>query len=234
MAEQAGYEPAAEPKGRGVGTRQQLIDAALGLFAVHGYDGVTTRALTRAASVNLAAINYHFGSKQGLYRAVIEDIVAQIQARLWPAADALEAALRTAGDNRAAQSRAVAAFLRLLLLSFIGETTRRPIAGLILREYTVPSAAFPLIYDGAVERMHRALAVIVATASDRPADAPDVILEAHALLGQCLGFAVARVIVCRRMGWDDFSPERMDRAAAAVVKMALAALDLPQVERREA
>ena len=79
MAEQAGYEPAAEPKGRGVGTRQHLIDAALGLFAVQGYDGVTTRALTRAAGVNLAAINYHFGGKQGLYRAVIEDIVALIR-----------------------------------------------------------------------------------------------------------------------------------------------------------
>ncbi len=229
MAEQTGFEPAAERKSRGVGTRQQLVDAALGLFASHGFDGVTTRTLTRAAGANLAAINYHFGGKRGLYHAVVEDIVGQIQARLSPAADALEAALRKARDDRAAQSQAVATFLRLLLLSFIGETTRRPIAGLILREYTVPSAAFPIIYDGAIERMHRALAVIVATASGRPAESPDVILEAHALLGQCLGFAIARVVVCRRMGWDDFSPERMERAAAAVVKMALAALGLPQV-----
>ncbi len=233
MAGQAEFEPAAEPRGRGDGTRQQLVDAALGLFAHHGYDGVTTRALTRAAGANVAAINYHFGGKKGLYHAVVTDIVAHVRERLWPAADALDAALAAAGNDRAAQSKAVAAFLRLLVISFVGESTRRPIAGLIMREYALPSAAFPIIYEGAVERMHLALAAIVAAASGRPADTPDVILEAHALLGQCLGFVAARVIICRRMDWDDYTPERMERAAAAVVRMSLAALDLPQVESQE-
>ncbi len=225
MVELPGYDP--EAGGRGDGTRQQLIDAALSLFAVQGYDGVTTRAITRAAGVNLAAINYHFGGKQQLFRAVIEDIVAHIRGRVWPAADALEAALAAAGGDRRAVAEAVAGFLRLVLFTFIGEAARRPIAGLVLREYAMPSDAFPILYEGAVERMHRALAAIVAAASGRPAEAPEVILEAHAILGQCLGFAVARVVVCRRLGWDEYPPERTEQVAAAVARTVLAALDLP-------
>ena len=66
------------------GTRTQLIDAGLRLFAIHGYDGVTTRQLSRQAGANLAAIAYHFGGKQGLYRAVLEKLVADTEPRFGP------------------------------------------------------------------------------------------------------------------------------------------------------
>ncbi|MDP7449002.1 MAG: TetR family transcriptional regulator, partial [Candidatus Latescibacteria bacterium] len=45
-------------------TRVRLLDAAEGLFAGHGLDGTSLRAITSAANVNLASVNYHFGSKE--------------------------------------------------------------------------------------------------------------------------------------------------------------------------
>ncbi len=51
-------------------TRVRLLDAAEGLFADHGLDGTSLRAITSAANVNLASVNYHFGSKEGLIGAV--------------------------------------------------------------------------------------------------------------------------------------------------------------------
>jgi AcrR family transcriptional regulator len=53
-------------------TRDRILDAAETLFAERGFHGVSIRDITRAADVQLALANYHFGSKQQLYASVIE------------------------------------------------------------------------------------------------------------------------------------------------------------------
>jgi AcrR family transcriptional regulator len=53
-------------------TRERLLDAAEELFAHKGISATSLRALTRHAGVNLAAVHYHFGSKEGLLDAVVE------------------------------------------------------------------------------------------------------------------------------------------------------------------
>jgi AcrR family transcriptional regulator len=54
------------PSPRGGETRTLILDTAEAMFVADGYSGVTMRALTAAAGVNLAAVNYHFGSKDKL------------------------------------------------------------------------------------------------------------------------------------------------------------------------
>jgi AcrR family transcriptional regulator len=54
-------------------TRQRILSAAERLFAERGYDGTSIRAIVAKARVNQAAINYHFGGKDGLYREVLRD-----------------------------------------------------------------------------------------------------------------------------------------------------------------
>src|SRR5258705_4785980 len=51
-------------------TRTRILDAAEELFMQHGFEGTSMRILTAKASVNLAAVNYHFGSKDALIEAV--------------------------------------------------------------------------------------------------------------------------------------------------------------------
>jgi AcrR family transcriptional regulator len=53
-------------------TRDKIIKAASRAFARDGYEGASIRAIVAEADVNQAAINYHFGSKEGLYRAVLQ------------------------------------------------------------------------------------------------------------------------------------------------------------------
>jgi len=53
-------------------TRGQIVEAAEQIFAEKGFRAMTLRAVTESAQVNLAAVNYHFGSKANLMRAVIE------------------------------------------------------------------------------------------------------------------------------------------------------------------
>jgi AcrR family transcriptional regulator len=51
-------------------TRTRILDAAEQLFVSHGLDATTLRMITAAAQANLAAVNYHFGSKEALIEAV--------------------------------------------------------------------------------------------------------------------------------------------------------------------
>jgi AcrR family transcriptional regulator len=55
---------------KSVDTRKRILDAAERLFMAHGYDGTSMRQITGEASVNLAAVNYHFGAKESLMQEV--------------------------------------------------------------------------------------------------------------------------------------------------------------------
>ena len=52
-------------------TKQRILNAAEELFAHRGFQGTSLRALTKKAAVNLAAVNYHFGTKEALIEEVI-------------------------------------------------------------------------------------------------------------------------------------------------------------------
>lgn len=59
-------------------TKKQILHVAERLFADQGFAGTSLRSVVREADVNLAAVHYHFGSKEGLYRAVVAHIAEQI------------------------------------------------------------------------------------------------------------------------------------------------------------
>jgi AcrR family transcriptional regulator len=71
--EEDGKVVVVEPTQRNaVGTRIRILTAAEGEFADHGFDGATVRQIALRADVPVALVNYHFGSKEGLYRAIFE------------------------------------------------------------------------------------------------------------------------------------------------------------------
>ncbi|MGH7950783.1 MAG: TetR/AcrR family transcriptional regulator [Limisphaerales bacterium] len=71
-------------------TRERVLDAAEQLFAQYGVEAVSIRDITRAAKVNLAAINYHFGTKQSLMAAVFNRWLGPLNERRLELLDALE------------------------------------------------------------------------------------------------------------------------------------------------
>ena len=78
--------------------RARLLDAALALFSEQGFAKTSTREIALAAQVNISAISYYFGNKQGLYTALFED--PRINPPFTPSCDAslgelIESVLRT-------------------------------------------------------------------------------------------------------------------------------------------
>jgi AcrR family transcriptional regulator len=71
-------------------TQDQILQAAESLFTKHGFDATTLRQITAAAGVNLAAVNYHFGSKEALLQEVFKHRLRQLNEERLSALDLLE------------------------------------------------------------------------------------------------------------------------------------------------
>ena len=82
--------------GRGQPTRERILDAAEELFGQHGLEGTSLRQITKAAGVNLAAVNYHFQSKEALLREVVARRIEPLNHRRL---ELLEEAERAAAPN---------------------------------------------------------------------------------------------------------------------------------------
>ncbi|AKA07785.1 TetR/AcrR family transcriptional regulator [Streptomyces noursei] len=85
---------------QGDATRQRLIKAAERLFAAHGVDAVSVRAINAAAGQGPASVHYHFGSKENLVAAVLLGVGAAVRDQIAGNVDALAArrAAPTAAD----------------------------------------------------------------------------------------------------------------------------------------
>lgn len=76
-------------------TKETILDAAEALFAEQGYAATSLRTLTTRAGVNLAAVNYHFGGKEALAKAVLARRIAPVNAERLRRLEALPPKRRT-------------------------------------------------------------------------------------------------------------------------------------------
>ena len=95
-------------------TKLSLLDAAEEVIAEHGFAGASLRAITSRAGTNLAAVNYHFGSKMELARAMIARYLGPVNAERMRLLDEIEAG----GDPRSP------AYLEALVGAFVGPVVR--------------------------------------------------------------------------------------------------------------
>ena len=93
-------------------TRERILDAAERLFMAHGYDGTSMRQITGEAGVNLAAVNYHFGSKEALIQEVFRRRLNWLNEERMRALDELEA---TADGQPLKPSQIVDAFFGTMI-----------------------------------------------------------------------------------------------------------------------
>ena len=74
------------PQQRSTDTQERILEAAAGEFALHGFTGTSTREVAVRAGVQHPALTYHFGNKDGLWRAVMrglnETVLATLKSRL--------------------------------------------------------------------------------------------------------------------------------------------------------
>jgi AcrR family transcriptional regulator len=129
-------------------TKERILDAAERLFARDGFEATSLRAITAEAQVNLAAVNYHFQSKEALVQAVIGRRINPINAQRLAMLDVYEA---KAGGAPLPLEQIMDAFLRPIV-ELVGSHAHEFVP-LIGRIYTEPGDFTARLYKQQFEHM---------------------------------------------------------------------------------
>jgi len=206
---------------RGEETRRRILDAAIETFAEVGYEAAHTRLLAERAGVKLPAIPYYFGSKEGLFRAVIEHIAERVNEHMAPAAEAARAAL--AGD---APRDVLQARLCTLLDSFVERMLGPQFPAswrlIVARAETDNLEALDPLRDCVVSNLFEPCKSLIARMLGQPEEDEHNWMRAIAILGQINIFC--RPQVCRGLGWTDYTAERIQAVQAIVREHVVAIL----------
>jgi len=215
-------------------TRTRLLDAAAGLFAVQGFHSTTVREIAALAGVNLAASNYHFGSKRALYLAVLREHFAKVEAQMrqrGAAPGQLELAHLSDAELRSV--------FRTRVQTMVDVVVGPPpdvYALLMQREMTDPSEAMPVIVKEFIRPMMDELEAIVARLAPGLSRAA-VTRCAFSIVGQALFYRFAMPAVLRILGERRYTSGLTSALSEHITGFSLgglAATATPAVRRRRA
>lgn len=205
-------------------TRQALIEAATDLFGTRGFDASPIRDIASAADVNIAAIGYHFGGKEGLRRACAEhaaDFILSLARRGFAGMREGPGAKTSPDEAR----RDLGEFVGTIVRGMIVEPRAERIVRFLLREIANPSDSFQIIYSSVIEPTHMRLCRIWASVTGEDAESETVKLGVFAVMGQAVYFRIGTAIVARRMGWNGYGEHQARQIAAEIVANLNSALE---------
>lgn len=161
-------------------TRDRLIEVAADLFADRGVAKTTVREICAAAGANVAAVNYHFGGKDGLYQAVVQTAIRVMR-------ETNDLSIE-AGRGTPPEAR-LRAYIRVFLSRLTGRDRLSWIHKLMAREVAEPGEAMRLVMREVLEpRMHYLLG-LAAEVTGLPASDPRLLRAVLSIQGQILVFA---------------------------------------------
>jgi AcrR family transcriptional regulator len=207
----------ARPNGqqRGEETRQRILETAIEMFALEGYEGASTRRLAEEAAVNLPAIQYYFGNKEGLYRAAVAHIIAGIEERLLPIGERVAAALGGGESRRKVLLELLHELLDAFSLLVTGDEKLQSRKLFIARAEIERSAVGDAIHDTMRRQLVEPCTALVAKLTDRPAEDEETLLRTITMLGQISIFCHKGAL--QLLGWKEFNEDRV-RAIQALVR----------------
>jgi AcrR family transcriptional regulator len=197
---------------RSAATRTALLDAALGEFAAHGFEGASTRAIAAAAGTHQPQINYHFDSKDELWREAVDHLFTRLD-------DTVGRHLRdmqSAVDDRARFANGIRSFVRAA--AELPELNR-----IMVQEATIDSDRLRWIVERHTRpRFERLIADwrVLRAAGEVP-DIDEVVLY-YSLVGAA-SLAYVNAPEARLLGHDTRSASFIDAHADALVILFLGA-----------
>lgn len=203
-------------------TEARLLETAGHVFAETGFQAAKVRDICARAEVNLAAVNYYFGDKLGLYNEVL---------RYAACAAGNAASFDPALPGRTPQAK-LRAFVQGLLQHMYGEGRPAWPVRLMTHELAQPTPAFDGVVDQIIRPRHDAIRALVGRIIGRPPGDRATRLCTQSILGQIIIYAHGREVIKRL--WPDlrFTPEVLEEIATHIATFSYAALK--SVARRQA
>lgn len=191
-------------------TKERILKSAGIIFGKKGFKDATIRGIAKDALVNIAAINYHFRDKEGLYGAVLEDVFHTGFSRF-------PATLKTGNDADPKQQLRI--FIRAMFYRLQSQEGWGGMSGqgrLIARELLDPSPAFEKILDKYV-KPHRDLLLNIIGDIMQINPGPEKLLPcAISIIGQCIYYALASTVIRKMSAEIAPAEDNLDQLADSV------------------
>jgi TetR/AcrR family transcriptional regulator, regulator of cefoperazone and chloramphenicol sensitivity len=207
-------------------TRQRLLDAAGKLFAERGFKDVSIREICKEADANIAAVNYYFRDKAGLYRELLAHMVDVTWRR---EREQLEQDL----NGKSSEEK-----LYIYVRRFIGDLIKEPdeqsivLQQLVSREMADPSPEFEVVFEKGMRPNFQLLCRIVSEAAGLAPDDPRVVNCTNSAMGQCLIYGSAKKLSKYFAPGLEFTPTIVDGIARHVTQFSLAGIRATTQERK--
>jgi AcrR family transcriptional regulator len=215
------------PKTNDHETRQRLLQAAGSLFAERGFKNTSVRDICEMAGANVAAVNYHFRDKLGLYKEVIGTVAAAMDRGKQEAMDT--------GEGGTPEER-LRSYIRHTVRRVLGEE-KSWLVDLMSREMAEPTPAFRLIVERGIIPSGQRLARLVSEVCGLPADDPRTQFCAGMVHAQCFFFSSGKPVLKYMSPSLEFTPKYIDEIARQIAEFSLAGIHAlaqqrPGVKRR--
>lgn len=206
----------AVPK-QGESAREKLIEAGLELFSEYGFAEAPVRDIAKRAGQNIGSITYYFGDKKGLYTAVAETIVAEMQSQIGDGFQEIEEKLQHGPLLPEEYLEYLKKIIGGMLVTFVqGSPHRRRVSQIFAREQLTPTHVAELLYNKIHAPMHRLFCQLIGGYLGKDADSPEILVRSYAIFGSALIFSMARNVIGRRTGWKSIGDQQL-RLVASIV-----------------
>jgi AcrR family transcriptional regulator len=206
---------AQSPPGAHAATRRALLFAAADVFAKCGFRNATIRDLCRRAGANVAAINYHFGDKAGLYLEVLAEQSRVVRERF---------AARPADAESLSPERQLAAFVRTFLQRVLSPDVHARHGRIMIREMVDPTDALDRLVKEAIRPDAERLMAIMRAMLGPDLPAPTIRLCGMSVVGQILFYCHCQPVIRRLFPDLPADASRLDELAEHITRFSLAAL----------
>lgn len=195
-------------------TRQRLLDAAGEVFAEVGFRAATIREICTKAEANVAAVNYHFRDKDGLYQEVVAYAHGCAMASHPPPSDLA----------RLTPAEQLTGFVRAFLARLLDAGRPAWHGRLMARELVEPTAALDRIVRDSIRAQSELLMGIVRAVAGVPLPVTTVRRAAMSVVGQCLFYEHARPVIGRLFPDLGFARSDIDALAEHISTFSLAGI----------
>jgi AcrR family transcriptional regulator len=206
------------PKPADPTTRLRLIEAAGPVFARRGFADATVREIVAEARANIAAVNYHFGDKLGLYRAVLEHY-SQTAMAAHP--------VPRPSDDRADPRETLREFIAAFLARLFHEGKPAWMSQIITREMADPTEAFQHLAETHMRPQLDVLRAVVSRLMGLPVVDLRVQRCAASVIAQCVNYKVCaaahRLLLSPQQTYDAAGREQLTAHIAAFSLAGIAA-----------
>ena len=197
--------------------RQTLIEAGLDLFARYSFEGTSTRMLAERTKVNLAAIQYYFGGKAGLYLAVADHIVEHVNRYLAPKLAEIQEILKQGPSSKQRSLRLLCELVEHVVARFVGISETDKWLGILVREQSLPTEAFDIFFKGFLEPFYETLFALVTDIQGSGPDDPEVKIRAFTIMGQVFIFRMSLAAVKQTLNLKDYGPKDLEMIRSVIL-----------------